>query len=104
MNVDNIGPHPLRNFCLVFQFKDRFLNNISTRRIQDNKLVRVEARSQFVLRDELSALFESSNDLIALRQICDFISAFRMRLNWKDLAVDSKAADVVCCTKLKRCQ
>ncbi len=101
MNVDDIGLHPFSDPSLIFEFEDRFLNDISTGRVQDYKLIRVEAGSQFVLRDELPALFEASNNFIAIWQICDRISAFRMSLDGKDLAVDSKAADVVCCTELE---
>ena len=101
MNVDDIGPHPFSDLSLIFEFKDRFLDDISTRRVQDDKLIRVETGSKFVFRDELPALLEASNDFIAIWQICDFLSAFRMSLDGKDLTVDSKTADVVCCTELK---
>jgi len=36
---------------LIFEFEDRFLDNISTRRVQDDKLIRVEASSQLVFPD-----------------------------------------------------
>ena len=52
-----------------------------------------------MLRDKLPALSEPSNDFISFGQINDRISAFRVRLDRKDLAVDTKAADVVGRTK-----
>jgi hypothetical protein len=72
-----------------------FLNHIMAGRIQYNELVRVEAGSQFVLANELSALLKATNDFIAFRQIIDLVSTGRMRFDRKNLAVDAKTADAV---------
>ena len=61
----------------------------------------MEARSQVVLLDERPTVLEPPNDIRAFRQICHLIPTFRMGLDGKDLAVDSKATDVVVGTKLK---
>ena len=52
----------------------------------------------------LSALFESPYDLLSVREFFDVVSNIRVRLHGQDLAVDTKAANVISRAVLKRCQ
>lgn len=53
---------------------------------------------------KLSALFESPNNLLSVRELFDIVSNIGVRLHGQDLAVDSEATDVIVRTVLKRCQ
>jgi hypothetical protein len=64
-------------------------------------LIGVEASSQLVLLDERAARLEPANDLVACGQIIDFVSACRMSLDRKNLAVHPEAADAVVCAELE---
>ena len=75
MDVDDIGPDPLGDFCLVFKLLDRLLNHVGAGRVQHHELIGVKAGSQLVLPGELSAFLEPTNDFIAFRQIIDLIPA-----------------------------
>jgi hypothetical protein len=57
-----------------------------------------------MLRGEYSALFESPNDLLSVRQFLDAVARSRMSFHWQDLAIDSKAANVVSRAVSQRCQ
>ena len=57
-----------------------------------------------MLRGEYSALFESPNDFLSVRQFLDAVARSRMRFHRQDLAVHSKAAYVISCAVSKRCQ
>lgn len=53
---------------------------------------------------KFSALFESPNNFLSVREFFDIVSNFGVRLHGQDLAVHSEAADVIFRTVLKRCQ
>ena len=57
-----------------------------------------------MLGRKLSALFESPNNLLTVREFFDIVSHIRMRLHRQNLAVDPKTTNVVSRAVLKRCQ
>jgi hypothetical protein len=63
----------------------------------------MEAGSDVVRRGKLATCFEAINDLISVWKIRHVVATFSMRLHWKYLAVDSKAANSVVSTELKCC-
>ena len=71
VDVDDIGPDPFGHFRLVFKFLHGLLNHVEAGRVQHHELIGVKAGSQLVLLDELAALLEAANDLIAFGQIID---------------------------------
>lgn len=62
----------------------------------------METDSLLVLLDELSALFETANDLVVIGQIAYGISTRWVRLDRENLAVHPKAANAVVGAELKR--
>ena len=69
MDIYHIGSDPFRNLGLIFEFLDGFLHHVGSGRVQNHELIGMEARPDFICSGELTARFESSDDLVAVRKI-----------------------------------
>ena len=92
VDVDHIGPDPLGDFGLVFQFphgRSRPLRAAASSAPRTDRGGSMSAGC--ASWTNLPHSLEPANDLIAFGQILDRVSACRMRLDRKNLAVDAKA-------------
>ena len=101
MNIHYVRPDPPGHLALVLQFLDGLLHHVGPGRVQYDELIGMETGPQFVPLGESSALLEATNDLITFWQIVNGITALGMCLEWKNPAVDPKAAYPVIGAELK---
>jgi hypothetical protein len=103
VNIDHIGSHPYSNLCLILKLLHGSVNDVRTRRVQDDKLIGMKTSANVMRFGELTTRLELFNNLAALREVAYFVAAFGVRLQGKDLAVNPKRTNSVVGTESQRC-
>ena len=103
VNVYGVRPDPFGDLRLIVQLGQRVSERLVIRRIQHHELVRVKGEAHIALSGKRAALTKAPDDFRTAGQLRHFVTRLRMRLAWKNMAVDAERADLIRRAELQRC-